>query len=170
MRYGCRALHARRSGKINYYSWEGGILGFVFIFAQLTRASLKRYLSFLLAWIILLNSFNQGIILMGYTLNKDYIARVLCVNRDKPQLGCQGKCHLKKQLKKAQETEQKTHTSLSKLECNWIALPFEIFRFGCTAPIECPSSFYQTHYTFKYLAGIYRPPAALLGLGASLAS
>ena len=39
-----------------------------------------------------------------YALNKDYIAKNLCINRDKPKSCCQGKCHLKKQLAKSDES------------------------------------------------------------------
>lgn len=35
-----------------------------------------------------------------YGLNKDYIAEFLCINKDKPELSCGGKCHLMKQLEK----------------------------------------------------------------------
>ena len=44
-----------------------------------------------------------------YELNKKYIAEVLCENKDKPEMHCNGHCHLKKQLKKANamETDQK---------------------------------------------------------------
>jgi len=36
-----------------------------------------------------------------YQVNKDYIAKNLCENRNKPQMKCCGKCYLRKQLKKA---------------------------------------------------------------------
>ncbi len=39
-----------------------------------------------------------------YAVFKDYIAKNLCVNRDKPKNCCQGKCHLKKQIEKNSET------------------------------------------------------------------
>ncbi len=45
-----------------------------------------------------------------YAVFKDYIAKNLCVNRDKPKSCCQGKCHLKKQIEKtaeASDTEEK---------------------------------------------------------------
>lgn len=42
-----------------------------------------------------------------YQLNKSYIAKNLCENRDKPKMGCNGKCHLKKQLKKASQEQEK---------------------------------------------------------------
>ena len=35
---------------------------------------------------------------MYYQLNIDYIIETYCVNKDKPQLQCNGKCHLAKQL------------------------------------------------------------------------
>lgn len=46
-------------------------------------------------------------IVAGWWLNRDYVARVLCINRDKPQLHCNGKCHLAKQLRAADAAEQK---------------------------------------------------------------
>ncbi|MCB0276693.1 MAG: hypothetical protein KDI06_17885 [Calditrichaeota bacterium] len=43
--------------------------------------------------------------LLDYYLNYDYIATVLCINRDKPALKCDGKCHLKKELLEANDPE-----------------------------------------------------------------
>lgn len=41
-----------------------------------------------------------------YVVNYDYISKVLCVNKDKPTLHCNGKCHLMKELAKASENEK----------------------------------------------------------------
>ena len=41
-----------------------------------------------------------------YALNYHYIATVLCVNKAKPMLHCNGKCHLMKELAKAAESEK----------------------------------------------------------------
>ena len=46
-------------------------------------------------------------IVANWWLNRDYVARVLCINRDKPQMHCNGKCHLAKQLRAADAAEQK---------------------------------------------------------------
>ena len=43
---------------------------------------------------------------LEYAINKDFIANVLCINKDKPALKCNGKCHLKKELKKASDTNE----------------------------------------------------------------
>ncbi len=37
---------------------------------------------------------------IDYLIHKDYIAKNLCVNRNKPHSCCKGKCYLVKQLKK----------------------------------------------------------------------
>lgn len=40
-----------------------------------------------------------------YVINYEYIAKVLCINKDKPEMQCNGKCHLMKELAKASEKE-----------------------------------------------------------------
>jgi hypothetical protein len=42
-----------------------------------------------------------------YLINKDYIAQNLCVNKDKPRSCCKGKCHMVKQLQKANPNSEK---------------------------------------------------------------
>ncbi|MCK5816046.1 MAG: hypothetical protein KAH07_08890 [Flavobacteriaceae bacterium] len=41
--------------------------------------------------------------ILEYNLNKEYIASVLCENRDRPQLACNGKCYLDKKIKESKE-------------------------------------------------------------------
>lgn len=41
---------------------------------------------------------------LEYALNKEYIAKNLCVNRAEPHGCCEGKCYLEKQIKKSNET------------------------------------------------------------------
>lgn len=37
---------------------------------------------------------------IDYLINKDYIAKNFCINKDKPKSCCKGKCHMVKQLQK----------------------------------------------------------------------
>lgn len=37
---------------------------------------------------------------IDYNLNYDYIAKILCINKDEPELKCNGKCQLAKEIKK----------------------------------------------------------------------
>ena len=57
---------------------------------------------FLLALFMLLK---PALPVIDYVVNYEYITKVLCVNKAKPKLQCNGKCHLKKELAKASESE-----------------------------------------------------------------
>lgn len=45
---------------------------------------------------------------LEYSLNKDFIVAVLCLNKDKPELHCEGTCYLDEQLKKVSEEENES--------------------------------------------------------------
>lgn len=42
---------------------------------------------------------------LEYVVLYDYIKNELCVNRDKPEMECNGKCHLAKEMAKANDSE-----------------------------------------------------------------
>ena len=42
---------------------------------------------------------------MEYVVNYDYISTVLCINQDKPELECNGKCALMKSIEKSTQEE-----------------------------------------------------------------
>lgn len=48
--------------------------------------------------------------MVEYATNYNYITKVLCVNKSKPKLQCNGKCHLMKELAKASESEKPIHS------------------------------------------------------------
>ena len=51
-------------------------------------------------------TFSKWLIVAEFRLNQDYIAKSLCINRNKPAMHCNGKCQLMKKL--AAEEEQNT--------------------------------------------------------------
>ena len=64
---------------------------------------------------------------LDYLINKEYIANNLCENIEKPELQCDGKCHLKKEVVKAAEEfedsenePQKRPSSKAKVKINLI--------------------------------------------------
>ena len=42
----------------------------------------------------------------SFKINQTYIAATLCVNKNKPEVRCEGKCYLTKKLKQADEKEK----------------------------------------------------------------
>ena len=68
---------------------------------------MRTVLAYLLLIATLLPTFSQWGTIAYYHVNKDYIAKVLCENRAKPQLHCEGKCYLAKKLHAQQEQQDK---------------------------------------------------------------
>ena len=58
-----------------------------------------------LALIILIRMMAMPISLIGYSLNKNFIAENLCENRFKSEVHCAGMCYLNKQLARANDNQ-----------------------------------------------------------------
>ena len=82
-----------------------------------------RLTACLLIFLYLVNPLRVFQPYLVYKVNQDYIATVLCVNKDKPKMECNGKCHLAKELKKAAEEEsQNTQNRIVDGEANEITV------------------------------------------------
>jgi len=68
---------------------------------------LRKSVCLLLLLLIIMQSFNKLGIILAFNINQDYIAASLCVNKDKPQLHCNGRCFLAKKLRQAEQNEEK---------------------------------------------------------------
>ena len=49
--------------------------------------------------------------MLDFELNRDYIAKTLCINRTKPKSCCKGSCYLKKKLDKTDKEEGSSTTN-----------------------------------------------------------
>lgn len=52
---------------------------------------------------MLVKSLLMPIVYIDFKLNQDYIAKVLCINRDKPEMQCNGHCVLMQKMTEAQD-------------------------------------------------------------------
>jgi len=97
-----------------------------------------------------------------FHINRAYIAKVLCENRARPQLHCNGKCYLAKTLKKQQEkkdketTERVENTPILQL----FSLAPTLFEFAASSYKFKDQSvfFYRTSPYDAELAKQLRPP------------
>ena len=107
---------------------------------------------------------NQWGAVAYYRVNQDYIAKNLCENRDKPMLNCNGQCYLAKQLKAAEEKEQKSNAErLEKMP--EVVLAFQSIQALFTASfLQIP--IIEDHFptpSFVYSSeskGFFHPPRA----------
>ena len=89
-----------------------GLLLYIYTFAQ-QNFFLKRIIPILLLFGILLQTFSKLIIYDNYEINKEYITKMFCENKNKPKMHCNGKCHMMKQLK---EEDKKENTPANNLK------------------------------------------------------
>lgn len=99
---------------------------------------------------------NQVFIVANYSINKDYISKVLCENKDKPKMHCNGKCLLKKQLAKEEKKEQSPVKEKKEIQL--------FYETNSLISISAPtnknelSTGYSFPVTFKHLQSVFHPP------------
>lgn len=79
---------------------------------------MKKAIAIVICFSLLFQCLAHWGIVAYYQINKQYIARNLCENRNKPQMKCCGKCYLKKQLKKVDGNENTSKDAPNKIEKN----------------------------------------------------
>ncbi len=105
--------------------------------------------------------------LLDYIINYEYISTKLCENITKPEMHCDGKCHLKKELAKAVSDEkpisnQKSTTSKQEIEI----LFFQLAHTFCFQNIEATlknriMDRYQNLYFHYNIRTFFHPPTLL---------
>lgn len=125
---------------------------------------MTRCFAAFLAVLILLQTFSRELLVLDYQARKAEITRLFCVNKDKPMLHCNGKCHLSKQLRKAADAESKAPESgFAKIKYEVLSpLPGFTFR---PAAISYPmaarfAAGVAPCYAFEPVHGIFHPPTA----------
>ncbi len=77
--------------------------------------------------LILLNGMGYTIIQTQFLLQRKEITAIYCVNKDKPELECEGKCELSKRLSEAKDKKgDAKEVSLEELSLSYIPSPLPI--------------------------------------------
>lgn len=99
---------------------------------------------------------------LDYVMNYHYIATELCENKNKPELECNGKCHLKKELAKAYKNdipssnEKKTETTETVI---LFIVNLPVFSFDKdNKHFQKIQSVYQNLYSHLDTVFVFRPP------------
>jgi len=100
---------------------------------------------------------------LDYIINYDYIAKELCENKAKPQMHCNGKCHLMKELAKAAE-EQKQQSDKKSAQQEAEVLFCEVLNdFSFSPSIVTPfvknETVYNNLYSHKGAVFFFHPPS-----------
>ena len=91
------------------------------------RLTYGKFIIWLLLCVYVLTPFRIALPYLSYKINYQYISTTLCENKAKPALQCNGKCHLKKELKKALEEEsEKKEISQKTMEVESLPVTFDL--------------------------------------------
>ncbi|MGB5024238.1 MAG: hypothetical protein WBO44_02760 [Saprospiraceae bacterium] len=127
---------------------------------------MKQGLTILLALLIFLQPFSKVWIHISFKINQDKIAKTLCVKKEIENNTCQGKCHLKKQLEKADEEEQKqaptnTKEKVEVLYCQ-NQTPFDFLKVTVFYENQTLNNYDFDFYSTSFITDIFRPPKTIL--------
>lgn len=85
---------------------------------------MKKIFVLLFLSLLFLQSLIQTFVITNFYVHRDAIANEFCVNKSKPQLHCNGSCHLRNQISKTTTSNEKTipflNTEIEIFVCNKI--------------------------------------------------
>ncbi|MBB3841430.1 hypothetical protein FHS57_005458 [Runella defluvii] len=127
----------------------------------------KRIIAYFLFALLSIKMLLVPFVYLDFELRKEFIIKNLCENRFKPELHCDGKCYLAKQLTKvaeghAREEAQKQQDTFKKItqevfdELTFVFLPVQM-----TNAERVLNTHYLPPITSEFTTTLLRPPAAL---------
>ena len=100
--------------------------------------------------------------ILEYAAFYDYIKNELCINLDKPEMQCNGKCHLKKELAKVsnseKDTEKNQYASVEHSLVFFQKIKINTFGFFPKRLNKKINYSYNNIYQFDYMGSIFHPP------------
>jgi len=109
--------------------------------------------------LLLINSTRVSLTYAYYNMDTVTFIETFCINQDKPELKCNGKCHLKK-IAKTQDKEQKTPENIIDFKVFvFYTNPIEAFVFTKTTDSKKHHTIaYQNLYSFNKINDCFHPP------------
>ncbi|OYX24382.1 MAG: hypothetical protein B7Z16_00475 [Algoriphagus sp. 32-45-6] len=81
----------------------------------------KTWLHIALVLLILLNGMGYTLIQIHFFMDREQITALYCINKDKPELECDGKCELTKRLSEAKnQNESEAEITLEELHLTFL--------------------------------------------------
>lgn len=127
---------------------------------------IKRHIAFFMLLLISFKILIVPFVYLDFELRKEYIVKNLCENRFTPQLHCDGKCYLAKQLHKVAQDHARSETEkqAENIKKSWL----DVFEVSCflentfskTTKTPRISSDYIMYISSDFFDAILHPPTA----------
>jgi hypothetical protein len=122
----------------------------------------KRIASIGLIIVLSIQCFYKLGIIGYFQLNQEYIAEVLCINKEKPLSMCQGQCFLSRNLDLGDNPEKlPLPVGKEKIEIPNFLISESTFSFKALAEPVITNSAYTNIYRFEYAFTAFHPPCPI---------
>lgn len=121
---------------------------------------LKKIVISIITYVLLLNIFSTYFMLGLYTVQKDIFVELMCENKNRPELDCDGKCSLSKLIQQENEKNTKS-TVLNLMQFEWLGFSDFDFEFEteCTFLTHEPNFSFSNLYSFIFYNDWLQPPS-----------
>ena len=118
-----------------------------------------KFISVLLLCVCLFAAtFSKWILIASFEINQNYIKTTLCENKNKPEMHCNGKCFLAKQLHDDEQPSKQDNASKERFEIQlfFVEAPNN---FSFATNQECRQTpAYQHLHNYSFHAELLEPP------------
>ncbi len=124
---------------------------------------MKKVISILLILLLLWQTIFKIGIITYWKVNQTSITNMLCENQDKPEMHCNGKCYLTKQLKQAEENNDISGFPMELLKLKYsedfLIQNIKVYKKYTESNLKPYTSFYYTLFlSIGYLTSFFQPP------------
>ena len=119
----------------------------------------STFIILLFTLVMLFNSIKSGFMISFYLVNNSSFTELFCVNTDKPEMECNGKCEISKLSQDSTTKEKPTHLDFLQRQVVLFFNPMqqlEVFQFS---EEENTLITYLNNYTYQYLPKSFHPPS-----------
>lgn len=106
-----------------------------------------RWMALLLLLAVVPKLFYKSGALVAFESNRAYMAEAFCINKDKPELACNGQCHLAEMLAEDEPATPDAPVVPPQIELIW-SLPQDFLKIQHLAPITNPIEHFCAYIFF----------------------
>ena len=118
----------------------------------------KRFIRIVVLLLFIQPQISNSVVWLNYIFQQDYITKTFCVNTDKPELNCNGKCHLTKQLSNQENQESEAPEPINlNLQLDFFFEDLQSYNWALNSEVEQSHHISNGYYYFPSLK-LDKPP------------
>jgi hypothetical protein len=112
--------------------------------------------------LMLAQTFSKWFVVIDYQLNRDFVAKALCINKARPRMHCNGQCQVMKKLAEEEKQNSSSHNTSHKTNAQELIF-FDAFLMPGISGWKEEENVPVAHYTLRHYTtpapAVFHPPA-----------